>query len=386
VGDALTRARTDDVERERVLAYRQARQHLSRRAARRAIVDVAAAGVQNTPPGSAALALRARVNRLTPDDVAGALERDRSLVQVYSLRGNPLVVPRADLGLFTRALLPSDEAALRHLLGPVLARLEADPVATFERTAAAVERALAGRTLTKLELHAELKKRVPESMRPWCPGCKSHHVSPSVLRAVALRGGYCFAERQGSEASFASTDDWLGEAPPPGDGDQARAELARRYLGILGPSRSRDFAAWAGIAPAEAERAWKLIEPELAPAGGALWILRRDAAALRSPPEPRGVRLLPPSDPYLSLRDRETLLPDRAHQKRVWRSIGSPGVVLVDGRLVATWRPDKRGARLRVSVQPLSGSPRGARAELEAEVDGMAAFRGCDSAETVVEG
>jgi len=382
VGRALSKA--GGVERERVLAFRLHRHRLSRRGAPGALVDVAGCAVQNTPPGSAALALHARV-RVDAEDVARAVEQERSLVQVYALRQSPYFVPTRDLGLFTRALLPTDESSLRFLLAPILPRLRADPAETFERTATEVEGALVGRTLTKQELHAELKKRVPVSMRPLCEACKSHHVPVVLLRAVALRGGYCFAERQGSEAAFARTQDWLGRAPESVDESAARVELARRYLGLYGPSSSRELAEWAGIAPAEAERAWRAIESELTEVEAKRWILGRDAAALRSPPQPAGVRLLPPGDPYLAQRDRETLLPAKALRARVWRSIGSPGVVLVDGRLVATWKPAKKGKRLRITVQPFAPIAGAARSHIEAEVEAIAALRGCTSGETAIE-
>ena len=71
--------------------------------------------------------------------------------------------------------------------------------------------------------------------------------------------------------------------------------------------------------------------------------LRRQATAI-------GIRLLPPHDPYLLLRDRETLLPDETLQRQIWRHTGNPGVVLVDGKLAGTWRPQKKGILLFVSV------------------------------------
>ena len=71
------------------------------------------------------------------------------------------------------------------------------------------------------------------------------------------------------------------------------------------------------------------------------------------------MRLLPPFDPYLDQRDRDTLCPTRAVRKRARTGIGAPGVVLVDGDLAGLWRPQKKGKRLVVTVEPLSagGTP-----------------------------
>jgi len=65
-----------------------------------------------------------------------------------------------------------------------------------------------------------------------------------------------------------------------------------------------------------------------------------------------GVRFLPPYDPYLLDRDRDLLVPQRAAQRTVWRASGNPGVVLVDGEPVATWRSRKHSPA-GVSIVPL---------------------------------
>lgn len=55
-----------------------------------------------------------------------------------------------------------------------------------------------------------------------------------------------------------------------------------------------------------------------------------------------GVRFLPPYDPYLLDRDRATLVPDRAAQNAVWRAVGGPGLLLVDGEPVGHWKTRRR--------------------------------------------
>ena len=115
-------------------------------------------------------------------------------------------------------------------------------------------------------------------------------------------------------------------------------------------------------------------------------MLGADSARLAAPPAARGVRLLPPSDPYLALRDRNTLLPDRALQRRVWRPIGSPGVVLLDGRVAGTWRPRKQGRRLTLTVEPFERLAPPAREAIQAEAERAAPHRGATTAEVHVAG
>lgn len=75
------------VERDQVLAFRLHSHHLdSRLPVRRLTAAAGACGVQNTPSGSAALALRARVDGLGAADLERAFA-DRALLLVWSVRG-----------------------------------------------------------------------------------------------------------------------------------------------------------------------------------------------------------------------------------------------------------------------------------------------------------
>jgi len=81
------------------------------------------------------------------------------------------------------------------------------------------------------------------------------------------------------------------------------------------------------------------------------------------------------------LRDRATLIPDTALHRHLWRSSGNPGVVLVDGRFVATWRPQKRGRRLTLAVEAFASIPHRIRSQIEAEAATLAPFRDCTTVE-----
>src|SRR6185295_16008727 len=92
---------------------------------------------------------------------------------------------------------------------------------------------------------------------------------------------------------------------PVQDTSRPRAELLRRFLRCFGPSTAADFAAWVGIATAEAELSWKLSAASLVPVdldGRRCWLHADDLAAFERAPEPSGVRLLPPYDAYLDQR------------------------------------------------------------------------------------
>src|SRR5918994_1715265 len=98
-----------------------------------------------------------------------------------------------------------------------------------------------------------------------------------------------------------------------------------------------------------------------------------DGGALDAPPAAEGVRLLPPGDPYLAMPNRPLLAPEAELRKRLFRPVGSPGAVLMDGRLAGLWRTRAKGRTVEITVEPLG---RLARADLEPEAERVAALRG----------
>ncbi|HWI64183.1 MAG TPA: crosslink repair DNA glycosylase YcaQ family protein, partial [Symbiobacteriaceae bacterium] len=130
---------------------------------------------------------------------------------------------------------------------------------------------------------------------------------------------------------------------------------------------------------------WRLITGEVIPVNlerRPAWVLAADLPRLADPAPARGVRFLPPHDPYLQMRDRATLVADRAVQRRLWRAAGSPGAVLADGELVATWRAEKHGKRLCLTVESFAAS----LPDLEAEAQALLPFRGCTELDLNVNG
>ncbi len=87
--------RADD---DQALAFRLAGHHLHARTD--PLTAVAACGLQEFPPGWAAVAPHARS--------AGEPAREEVVV-VNAMRGAPYLVPRADVAVFTRALVPDDD-------------------------------------------------------------------------------------------------------------------------------------------------------------------------------------------------------------------------------------------------------------------------------------
>jgi hypothetical protein len=340
--------------------------------------------IQETPLGSAVVALLTRVEGLSPDALEVALAGEQSLVTLWSVRGAPYVVPADDLGAFTVGALPLDAASFRQSLGGWSAALEEaglDLFETVEQMVSAANALLDGRTMNVNELRDAIYAQVPSLSMVKRPGFARDDMPEPLFRAVGTAGGACIVAGRGTDADLARLDQWLKKTIPRPDPAEARAELVRRFLHCYGPASPQHFADWTQRSLADAKNAFSLIQDELAPITldrKAVWFLRRDEDALASPPQPSGVRLLPVQDPYLQQRDRATLLEEKGFRRKLWQPVRGPGGMLVNGEIVGTWRARALGNRLSVSVEAFDGLASSVQAEIHAEAERIAPFRGCD--------
>ncbi|HKE65780.1 MAG TPA: winged helix DNA-binding domain-containing protein [Micromonosporaceae bacterium] len=379
------------VARTQVLAFRLRRQHLVRRLAADSMADATATcSVRNSPPGSAQVALLARVNGVSEDRVSAALS-DRRLIEVIGPRMVPALVRPQDLAVFTVGAIGIDDESLGETLGKVaanqLAAASIRPTEALNRVIEAASAELAGGARGKGELSASMTARLPESMSSWCERCGSRHIFEELFRLPGVVGTYCIAPRSGRELCYIRVDEWLREEAPeigsPAARDAGR-ELLRRFLRCYGPATPLDFADWTKIGAADARQRFAELADDLHEVS---WdestgcVLRDDIDELRASRAPSGVRLLPPSDPYLLARDRATLIPDPSKRKVVWPALGAPGTLLVDGEIVATWRSQKKGTVLRVQISYFDRPVTTAATIIEQEAQLVAELRGCRTAE-----
>lgn len=363
-----------DLTREQVLAHRFAAHGLHRTATRAGDLAVLDVGVQNSPPGALPVALSARLREpLTPDT---DLTAGGALTLVWSHRGAPHLHRTADLPELAAAGWPRDDADAAARLGWQRARLAEVGGASRAalRAVADAVRAVLDRPMTKGELSAAVTARVPAELSPFCRGCGVHHVGEQLLRLAGLPGGVRLRPG-GRPLLLEPIPGWAG---PPEDGAAGSTGPQRCYLRTSGPASEADLAAHLGTSRAAAAPDLPLglvpvrVDGRPAVADAGL------VAAIGAAEQPRGVRLLPPSDPWLGGRDREVTVPDAAHRSRIWVAIGAPGVVLAGIDVVGLWRTRQRGRALRVEIQWF-GPPVDARAE----ADRLAVVRGARTVEVV---
>lgn len=386
------------VERTRAIAYRLAGHGLDGRVRSDKLVSVVGrCGIQNTPPGSVLLSVHARVEGIEADSLDSLVE-DRSLLQTWSMRGAPYYVPTADAGVFTTGVLPTTEEASRHFVLGVEHSLDRLGVTLSEVTdlvAETTRAVLRGRELAINELGVEVAKKAATSLSsdqrevwtsegPHAPGQPiGEAVVHFCMRLLALRGIVCFATRSGNKSPFVLVDDWVGHPLRDVEPAAARAELLRRYLRTYGPSTRSDFARWLGVRTGDTDPWWDSLDDELIEVdyGGARWMLASELEVLRSAAMPSGIRMLPPRDPYTQLRDRDTIV-EKKYQRDVWKTVGDPGTVLVDGEIAGTWRPRKNGRKLHIEFSTFADLTSDLRDALTIEARAIGSLRGVSTVST----
>jgi hypothetical protein len=358
---------TVELDRRRVLARRFALHGLVERSSGPVgALRVLRLGVQDSPPGSLPLALAARAEAV---DLTG-------LTMIWSHRGAPHLHPTERLPALAAACRPVSEADAAARLGWQRKRLAEIGIPVTEAigvVAEAMAAVLAAGPRVKGELSAEVTARVPAELSPWCGPCGAHHVAEQLFRLAGLPAGA--ALRPGTTpVVLEAVPGWPG---PPAEG--VPTPVVQAYLELFAPGSAADVAGFVGTAVGAVR---PFLPADLVPA------VVEGRAGLCPPAEvpeievaePVGaVRLLPPSDPYLQGRDREVLVPDKAHRAAIWRPIGSPGVVAVDGEVTGVWRTRRRGRVLELTVEPFHPHTARERAAVEAEAERVRAVRGVPS-------
>jgi Winged helix DNA-binding domain len=273
-------------------------------------------GVQAQELAFARLAFRPRCVRTVVASNVDAALRDRTLVWTWAMRGTLHLVPAADA------------VWLINLLGPIFAA-RGRP----RRLALGLDDRLCERAVAQLrELLAADGPQTRAALAARLPIDAGSQAPAHLLAYAAMRGEICRApELRGGEPTYVLLEDWLGAAPAAVAEDEALARLGRRYLAGHGPATADDLAAWSGIGLRRARRA--VAGVAAAPAAA------RGPAQASDSPE---VALLGHFDPYLLGYASRELVLDPRHAKRIQAGGGFVApAVLVDGRVVGTWRRDR---------------------------------------------
>ena len=346
-------------------------------------------GVQDTPPGSARLSIATRLGaELDPFT-------DDRIAMAWTTRGSPHVHRAADLPRFADALWPlSDRDAVARLGGggKALAATGMAPLDGFAIAVAGLAEVITG-PMTKPEASAALTRHLPDELSGFCEPCGSVHIYELLFRCAALPAGIGIVAGK-RPLTLAPIAGWKGSSPDP----TATVDLLETYLARLGPATATEAASFVGTTGTEARRIWtsrstndskgrasgapKALPDglvEVTADGRPGWFPEHLVDELtRSDPEDLAgtARLIAPGDPLLKGGDRDLLVPDPDQRKLLWRTLNSPGALLVGVDVVGLWRPKQTGKRLAVTVTPFATLTRQTLAAITRQAELVAAVRG----------
>ena len=262
-----------------------------------------------------------------PDASERAIEQaitDRTIVRTWPMRGTIHFVPAEDAQWMLRLL-----ARRTNLKAASIYRRAGLSDETFAQAGETLRQALrGGKVAPRKQLYAALEAAGIAT--------SGEQRGLHLLGYWAREGLICLGPREGKQPTFTLLDEWVPQARQL-DGDEALATLARRYVASHGPATDRDFAWWSGLTLTEVRRGLHLVAGEFAQetvAGQTYWASATSAPAPR-PPTQRAY-LLPPYDEFtVAYTDRSAAL-DPAFPNDPFTILGP--VVVVDGRLVGTWK------------------------------------------------
>jgi hypothetical protein len=356
---------------QQVRVWRMERQHLTTPAARADWRDVVSriGGLQAQLLSSAELSVWARVERFEPDTLDRALWEDRTMVKLWAQRGTLHVLPSAEFGVWQAGF-----THYQHYRKPRWYRYFELTERELDKLIIAIATALEGRTLTREELAAEVRRIT----RSKALGGKLLESWGSILKPASFLGHLCFAPNAGRNVRFTNPKTWLRPWDAL-DAETAMSVIARRYLAAYGPASRVDLAHWFGITPAAAGSALKRLGDEIVEIdveGTHSFLLKSDESEIANAEARRSVRLLPGFDPYVIAVSPHALhcLPGD-FRRLIYRPQGwISAVLMINGRMDGVWRWEKNARRLIVTIEPFMKLPSWAIRLAESEAERLAGF------------
>jgi hypothetical protein len=203
-----------------------------------------------------------------------------------------------------------------------------------------------------------------------------------IFADLVQMGYACHYARSEGEGRFVARERWLPDLVwEPPDPTTANIMVLQRYLEGYAPATLHDFGYWRGIQTTKARAWFEALAPELAEVEveGQKAYLPKSALdeALLPPPAPEAwpVRMLYRFDPYLLAHHSKDWVVPPAYYKSVIRPAGHiEGIVVVRGQAAGTWRYDRKGSGLIVTVFPYKSLPKYVTKQVEKRAPQIAAF------------
>ncbi|GID92167.1 hypothetical protein Adi01nite_15790 [Amorphoplanes digitatis] len=224
---------------------------------------------------------------------------------------------------------------------------------------------------------AELARALGERWPAPGPRALGEMLVGALVPAVQLPPRGLWRVRAGVRYLPLST--WLGreiDPPAPDGGDPVGEVLVRRYLAAFGPAATGDLRAWCGVAGLPAAVAAVRGELVAFRDEQGRELLDLPGAPRPDPDTPAPVRFLPAFDNALLGYAERGRIVDAEHRGL---SVTGARVVLVDGRVAATWTVEEGT----VTVAPLRGLSRAERDGVAEQGQALAALLSDDDSRRV---
>ncbi len=340
---------TIGLSKPQVNSWRLSRHHLAKRARKEQIEKVVSdlCGVQAQVLSYAALAIWARVEGVTMQDVQDALWKHRFLVKTWCMRGTLHLISASDLPVYVAAR-KTTSVIKRDWLTPEI------DVEERKRIVGAIRDALDGKILTRERLAEEVVEHLGMSA-----SVRKHMLSGwgNLLNPAAEQGYLCFGPSEGSKVTFVRPDQWVGKWDEP-SGREAWKTLLRRFFSTYGPATHHDIGHWWGLGPDRAKMLMKYIADELEEVefeGEKRWVRKGDVERIVSGDRIHSVKLLPSWDCYVMFYHPRELFVSQNYRARVLRKLeGNAPVLLIDGVAGGVWEQRRKSGRTEVRVHPFA--------------------------------
>ncbi|RYG75336.1 winged helix DNA-binding domain-containing protein [bacterium] len=276
----------------------------------------------------------------TRADIVRAIE-NREIVRTWPMRGTLHFVPARDmrwmLRLTATKVIKATAARYR--------QLELDDE-IFGKARQLLTAALEGdKQFSRIALFTLLKKAgiAPEGQR-----------GVHILGRLCMEGLLCQGAYAGKEPTFALLEEWVINHANL-SGEEALAELTKRYFTSHGPTTIEDFAWWSGLTKTQvkaglaANSSIESFDCE----GKTYWKCSDSLNVF--PTKPR-VDLLPSFDEYmLGYSDRSAAIDTEHHPKIVPGNNGMfMATIVVNGKIEGLWKRSLASKKLKVSLGPFA--------------------------------
>jgi len=282
-----------------------------------------------------ALALRLR-GQTTNAEIDAAIDRGE-ILRTHLLRPTWHFVAAPDIIWIQRLTGPRVYARLATYL-----RNFGIEKRTVMKATAVIERALGGGSyLTRQELRARLARaRITLDGTPLA----------LVVMYAELEQVICSGQRRGKQFTYALVSERAAKTRTLA-GDEALAELTRRYFASHGPATVRDFVWWSSLTTADARRGLDIIKARpLEQDGRTYWTV---SSGRDRPQRGSVVHLLPIYDEFLvAYRDRVAV----PHGPSSYTLGPMKHALVIDGQVAGTWTTDRGGNVRVIPVRPLSAA------------------------------